>query len=78
LSIATAGEFTLCSLGDGLGVLMVCSVRDFVFTTEKRRESEEILDQLDVPFQINLISDVEHGFAVRCDMSESRQKFAKE
>jgi dienelactone hydrolase len=78
LSIAAAGEFTLCSLGDGLGVLMACLVRDFVFTTEKRRESEEILNQLDVPFQINLISDVEHGFAVRCDMSESRQKFAKE
>jgi dienelactone hydrolase len=53
-------------------------VRDFVFTTAKRHESEEILDSLDVPYQINMFSDVEHGFAVRCDLSKPRQKFAKE
>ncbi|PWY67092.1 dienelactone hydrolase family protein [Aspergillus sclerotioniger CBS 115572] len=39
---------------------------------------EEILGQLGFPFQINLFSDVEHGFAVRCDLSQRRQKFAKE
>lgn len=49
-----------------------------MFTTVKRHESEEILDGLDVPYQINLFSDVEHGFAVRCDLSKRRQKFAKE
>lgn len=49
-----------------------------MFTTAKRHESEEILDSLDDPYQINLFSDVEHGFAVRCDMSKPRQKFAKE
>jgi dienelactone hydrolase len=54
------------------------SVRDFVFTTAKRHESEEILDSLDFPYQINMFSDVEHGFAVRCDLSKPRQKFAKE
>jgi dienelactone hydrolase len=53
-------------------------VRDFVFTTAKRHESEEILDSLDVAYQINMFSDVEHGFAVRCDLSKARQKFAKE
>ena len=31
-----------------------------------------------MPFQINLFSDVEHGFAVRCDLSQRRQRFAKE
>ena len=49
-----------------------------MFNTEKRRESEDILDKLEIPYQINLFSDVEHGFAVRCDMDKSRQRFAKE
>lgn len=53
-------------------------VQDFVFTTEKRRESEHILDSTDVPYQINLFADVEHGFSVRCDLSKPHQKFAKE
>ncbi|KAJ5090074.1 hypothetical protein N7532_008758 [Penicillium argentinense] len=39
-------------------------VRDFVFTTEKRRESEDILDQMDVPYRTNLLSDVGHIFSV--------------
>ncbi|KAJ5093799.1 hypothetical protein N7456_009660 [Penicillium angulare] len=54
------------------------AVRDFVFVTAKRHECEEILDQLEMPYQINLFSDVEHGFTVRCDLSKPRQKFAKE
>ncbi|KAJ5525415.1 hypothetical protein N7494_012065 [Penicillium frequentans] len=57
---------------------IVAAVRDFVFVTAKRHESEEILDKLEVPHQINLFSEVEHGFAVRCDLSKPRQKFAKE
>jgi dienelactone hydrolase len=57
---------------------LLCLVQDFIFTTAKRHESEEILDKLDVPYQINLFSDVEHGFAVRCDLSKPRKKFAKE
>ncbi|KAJ5905897.1 uncharacterized protein N7473_002813 [Penicillium subrubescens] len=57
---------------------IAAAVRDFVFTTAKRHESEEILDSLDFPYQINMFSDVEHGFAVRCDLSKPRQKFAKE
>ncbi|KAJ5671921.1 hypothetical protein N7507_001048 [Penicillium longicatenatum] len=57
---------------------IAAAVRDFVFDTAKRHESEEILDKLEVPHQINLFSEVEHGFAVRCDLSKPRQKFAKE
>ncbi|KAI1638941.1 dienelactone hydrolase [Biscogniauxia mediterranea] len=57
---------------------IAAAVKDQVFTTAKRHESEEILGQVDVPYQINIFSDVEHGFAVRCDLSQSRQKFAKE
>ncbi|KAJ5785232.1 uncharacterized protein N7503_010444 [Penicillium pulvis] len=57
---------------------IAAAVRDFVFVTAKRHESEEILDNLEVPHQINLFSEVEHGFAVRCDLCKPRQKFAKE
>lgn len=57
---------------------IAAAVKDFVFTTEKRHESEEILAKLDIPYQINLFSDVEHGFSVRCDISQPRQKIAKE
>ncbi|KAJ6095867.1 hypothetical protein N7486_006613 [Penicillium sp. IBT 16267x] len=57
---------------------IAAAVRDFVFGTAKRRESEEILGKLEVTHQINLFSEVEHGFAVRCDISKPRQKFAKE
>jgi dienelactone hydrolase len=51
---------------------------DYILTTEKRHESEKILGELDVPWQICLYSDVEHSFAVRPDPSVRRQVFAKE
>ncbi|KAJ5612317.1 hypothetical protein N7510_005511 [Penicillium lagena] len=57
---------------------IAAAVRDFVFTTAKRHECEKILDTLEIPYQINMFSDVEHGFAVRCDLSKPRQKYAKE
>lgn len=57
---------------------IAAATKDFVFTTEKRRESEDILARLDVPYQVNLFSHVEHGFSVRCDMSVKKQRIAKE
>lgn len=51
---------------------------DTIFPTEKRHESEEILKETKQPFQITLYSGVEHGFAVRGDVSQKVQKFAKE
>ncbi|PYI13691.1 dienelactone hydrolase family protein [Aspergillus japonicus CBS 114.51] len=54
------------------------SAQDNLFPPEKRHESETILAQLDVPYQINIFSDVEHGFAVRCDLNKTRHRFAKE
>lgn len=51
---------------------------DQIFPAPKRHETEEILEKHTVPYQINLFSDVEHGFAVRCDLSKKREKFAKE
>ena len=49
-----------------------------MLTTEKRHESEEILKKAGHPYQINLYSGVEHGFAVRADITKPVVKFAKE
>jgi len=50
---------------------------DPVFSVQKRRESEDILmEKGDLPWQICLYSGVGHGFAVRCDEENSREKFA--
>jgi dienelactone hydrolase len=51
---------------------------DNIFTVAKRHESEDILAKHTVPYQIFLYSDVEHGFAVKGDMSTAKAKFAKE
>ncbi|PGH34371.1 esterase/lipase [[Emmonsia] crescens] len=51
---------------------------DAVFPANMRHESEEILTKVGLPWQINLFSGVEHGFAVRGDLSNKVVKFAKE
>ncbi|KAB5566745.1 Alpha/Beta hydrolase protein [Coniochaeta sp. 2T2.1] len=51
---------------------------DQIFPAEKRHKSEVILKDTKLPYQINLYSGVSHGFAVRCDLSDKVQKWAKE
>ncbi|KAH6721854.1 Alpha/Beta hydrolase protein [Leptodontidium sp. MPI-SDFR-AT-0119] len=51
---------------------------DNIFPTPLRHESEALLQKLDIPYQINLYSGVNHGFAIRCDLSVKRQRLAKE
>ncbi|KAL1967758.1 hypothetical protein VTN77DRAFT_2447 [Rasamsonia byssochlamydoides] len=51
---------------------------DTIFPAEKRHESEEILLKTGQPYQINLFSGVQHGFAVRADPSQPVLRFAKE
>ncbi|KIW23500.1 uncharacterized protein PV07_11693 [Cladophialophora immunda] len=51
---------------------------DHVFPPEKRHESEEILKSLGLPYQINLYGGVAHGFAVRGDLKDRTQLYAKE
>jgi len=51
---------------------------DTIFPTEKRHQSEEILQKAGFPYQINLYSGVEHGYAVRGDISKKHIKYAKE
>ncbi|KAJ5391267.1 hypothetical protein N7509_006757 [Penicillium cosmopolitanum] len=51
---------------------------DSIFTTQLRHESEETLIKAGQPWQINLFSGVAHGFAVRGDLNDKTQKWAKE
>lgn len=51
---------------------------DSIFPAPKRYESEDILAKAGYPYQINLFSGVEHGFAVRGDPAQPVQRFAKE
>ncbi|CAI7576197.1 unnamed protein product [Penicillium manginii] len=51
---------------------------DSIFTTQLRHESEETLIKAGQPWQINLFSGVSHGFAVRGDLNNKTQKWAKE
>ncbi|KAJ5187201.1 hypothetical protein N7449_010195 [Penicillium cf. viridicatum] len=51
---------------------------DSIFPASKRRESEDILTKTGQPYQINLFGGVEHGFAVRADITKPTIRFAKE
>jgi dienelactone hydrolase len=51
---------------------------DYVFPDEMRHESEVILKEIGVPYQINLYSGTTHGFAVRANLDDELQKYAKE
>ncbi|KAL2819220.1 Alpha/Beta hydrolase protein [Aspergillus granulosus] len=52
--------------------------KDNIFPVEKRQESEQVLESLALPYFLTLYGGVEHGFAVRGDMSDLRVRFAKE
>ena len=51
---------------------------DSIFPAEKRHKSEEILKKTNQPYQINLYSGVQHGFAVKGEIKDKVAKFAKE
>ncbi|KAJ5733865.1 Dienelactone hydrolase [Penicillium malachiteum] len=51
---------------------------DQAFSPQLRHESEITLAKTGQAWQINLFSGVKHGFAVRADLSDPNQKWAKE
>ncbi|KAJ5730714.1 uncharacterized protein N7483_005222 [Penicillium malachiteum] len=51
---------------------------DQAFSVQLRHESEITLAKTGQAWQINLFSGVKHGFAVRADLSDPKQKWAKE
>ena len=51
---------------------------DVIFTTELRHETEATLKQAGATYQITVLSGVAHSFAVRCDLANPWQRWAKE
>lgn len=51
---------------------------DSIFTQEMRYKSENILIKTKQKFQINLFSGVTHGFAIRADLTDPVNAFARE
>lgn len=51
---------------------------DSIFTTDKRHKSEDILKRTAQPYQLNLYSGVSHGFAVRGNLNDKKETFARE
>lgn len=51
---------------------------DAIFPADLRHKSEVILQKTGHPYQINLFSGVDHGFAVRGSEDSKVEKFAKE
>ncbi|MCJ1236774.1 hypothetical protein MMC14_004756 [Varicellaria rhodocarpa] len=52
--------------------------KDEIMDEAKRRETEDILKEMDVRYQVTLYGDVGHGFAVRGDLKNQASRFAKE
>jgi dienelactone hydrolase len=49
---------------------------DVLFSSEKRQETETILKESNFPWQMNLYSGVQHGFAVRGDDDDPVARYA--
>lgn len=59
-------------------VAIAAAENDTIFPAEKRQESEAILKKLNVPYQINLYSGVNHGFAMRGDQETPVVRYAQQ
>jgi dienelactone hydrolase len=51
---------------------------DTIFTRENRYDSEKMLADLNIPYQINVYGGVDHGFALRADLSVKKNLYAME
>lgn len=69
-------EEELAAIGGPLSI--AAAETDSIFPAEKVFKSWEILAKTGHPYQINIFSGVEHGFAVRGDQKVQVQRFAKE
>jgi len=57
---------------------LACAEVDHVFDAEKRAKSEAILAKAGAKYQSTVYGGTSHGFAIRCDLKDPKQKFAKE
>ncbi|KFX92604.1 hypothetical protein V490_05299 [Pseudogymnoascus sp. VKM F-3557] len=73
-SFITTEEF--CAITKPVSI--AASEIDHIFTRENRYEAEKILVDSKVPYQINVYGGVEHGFALRADVSVKANQYAME
>ncbi|RLV96185.1 Protein AIM2 [Spathaspora sp. JA1] len=59
-------------------ILISAAETDIIFPAELRRLTEDELYKMGVRYQLDLFSGVEHGFAIKGDMSNPAVKYAKE
>lgn len=57
---------------------LALSESDHFFTPEKKTSTEAALAKGKSPYQITIYGGTGHGFGIRGDMSDPKQKFAKE
>jgi len=55
-------------------LFMSCAQTDHTFPFEFRNRAVEILEQANKPYHLQLFSGVEHGFALRCDLSKPYER----
>ncbi|KAF2667262.1 alpha/beta-hydrolase [Microthyrium microscopicum] len=77
--IAHPGKFSDEELNAIKGPLSVAAAEtDQSLPPARRHEVESLLQKKNATYQINLYSGVSHGFAVRIDLNDPKQVFAKE
>ena len=59
-------------------LFLSCAETDFTFETDARNKAIAILREAKKPYHLQLFSGVEHGFALRCDLSKPYERWAKE
>jgi len=59
-------------------LLLSCAETDHTFGAQSRRRAIDILQEIKVPYQVQLFSGVEHGFALRGNMESPYERYVKE
>ena len=59
-------------------LFLSCAETDFTFETDSRNKAIQILREATKPYHLQLFSGVEHGFALRCDLSDAHARWCKE
>ncbi|KAK5698697.1 hypothetical protein LTR17_019861 [Elasticomyces elasticus] len=59
-------------------LFLSCAETDFTFETDTRNKALAILQEAKKTYSVQLFSGVEHGFALRCDLSKPYERWCKE
>lgn len=55
-------------------LFLSCSVVDHTFNTESRRRAVDIMNEIEVCYQLQLVSGVQHGFALRGNLNNHYER----